>query len=81
MVENSEPTHIAYAKKHVSKKLFVWLEIGRGRLDEKGVFHGMLDRLPIGGFNGYTCFVPVGAPPPAAEPERPEKANDEPADF
>lgn len=72
MAQETAPTHIAFAKKYVSKKLFVWLEIGKGRMDKSGTFHGMLDRTPIGGFNGYTCFVPIGQKPPEPEPERPE---------
>ena len=51
MPEDNAPTHIAFVKKHYTKKLFVWLEVGKGRLDNKGHFHGMLDRLPIGGFS------------------------------
>jgi len=48
MTQDNAPTHIAFAKKYVSKKLFIWLEIGKGRQDKNGQFHGMLDRTPIG---------------------------------
>lgn len=77
MPENPVPTHNAFAKKYLTKKLFVWLEIGKGRLDENKQFHGMLDRLPIGGFNGYVCYVPIGSKPPEPEPERPAQSPDE----
>jgi hypothetical protein len=73
MTQDHAPTHTAFAKKYVSKKLYIWLEIGKGREDKKtGQFHGMLDRTPIGGFNGYVCYVPIGSKPPEPEPERPE---------
>jgi hypothetical protein len=75
MADDKSPTHTAFAKKYYTKKLFVWLEIGKGRLGKNGTFHGMLDRLPIGGFNGYTCYVPIGQDPPAPEPERPDNTG------
>jgi hypothetical protein len=77
MPEDNAPTHIAFVKKHYTKKLFVWLEVGKGRLDNKGHFHGMLDRLPIGGFTGYVCFVPIGSSPPEPEAERPGADEDQ----
>jgi hypothetical protein len=76
MTQDNAPTHIAFAKKYVSKKLFIWLEIGKGRQDKNGQFHGMLDRTPIGGFNGYVCYVPVGSKPPEPEPDRPVEGTD-----
>jgi hypothetical protein len=76
MAEENAPTHIAYVKKHYTKKVFVWLEVGKGRQDKNGNFHGMLDRLPIGGFNGYVCYVPVGSKPPEPEPDRPGAGGD-----
>jgi hypothetical protein len=72
---DTAPTHNAFVKKYYTKKLFTWLEVGKGRLDKNGQFHGMLDRLPIGGFNGYTCFVPIGQQPP--EPEPPDELSEE----
>jgi hypothetical protein len=77
MAENATPTHNAFVKKFFAKKLFVWLEVGKGRQDKDGHFHGMLDRLPIGGFNGYVRYVPFGEKPPEPEPERPDTATDE----
>ena len=79
MADNTDDTHIAFGKKYYTKKLYVWLEIGKGRLDAKGIFHGKLDRTIIGGFSGYICFVPIGKGPPHVEPERPgdEHGDDE----
>src|ERR1017187_5721845 len=81
MPDEKAPTHVAYAVKRLSKTRFIWLEIGRGRLDSNGVFHGFLDRMPIGGFTGYVHFAPIGPEPPLPEPERPasssESAEDE----
>lgn len=77
MANDNAPTHIAFVKKHYTKKVFVWLEVGRGRKDKNGNFHGMLDRLPIGGFSGYVCYVPIGSKPPEPEPERPGAGEDD----
>jgi hypothetical protein len=76
MADNKAPTHVAYTKKWLTKKQFVWLEIGKGRQDGDGTFQSFLDRLPIGGFNGYVYFAPIGALPPepddvSSEPVRP----------
>jgi hypothetical protein len=71
MDENKARTHIAYAMKRLSKTRFIWLEIGKGQLDGNGVFHGYLDRLPVGGFTGAVYFSPIGTQPPLPEPERP----------
>jgi hypothetical protein len=81
MADQPQPTHVAYVKKRLGKTHFVWLEIGRGRLDDQGAFHGFLDRMPIGGFTGYLYFARLGEEPPALAPERPDKANDEPGEF
>lgn len=74
---DENPTHTAFVKKYYTKKLFVWLEVGKGRQDKNGNFHGMSDRLPVGGWNGYTCFVPIGQQPPEPEPQRPEDSGEE----
>jgi hypothetical protein len=79
MAENEAPTHIAFAKRYYTKRRFIWLEIGKGRLDKTGNFHGLLDRLPIGGLSGYTCFVRIGQEPPAPEPERPDDSGEDQA--
>jgi hypothetical protein len=77
MADSKAPTHAAYVMKRLSKTRFVWLEVGKGRLDGDGVFHGFLDRTPIGGFSGYVYFAPIGAAPPEAEPQRPDDASGE----
>jgi len=77
MTDSTQPTHTAYGKKYYTKKLYVWLEIGKGRMDAKGVFHGMHDRTIIGGFSGHTCYVPIGEGPPPGEPERPDAASEQ----
>jgi hypothetical protein len=65
-------SHIAYALKQDGGKFSRWLEIGSGRVDS-GTAHVFLDRLPIGGFNGYVCLAPIGIAPPnlKAAPRRP----------
>ncbi len=65
-----KPTHTAYAKKREGRRLHLWrwLEIGAGRLDKDGVVHVYLDRLPVGGFNGYVYLAPIGSPPPSPDP-------------
>lgn len=77
MADDKNPTHVAYAKKRLTRTQFVWLEIGRGRLDNNGVFHGLLDRMPIRGFDGYVYFAPIGEPPPQAAPQRPDEPENE----
>lgn len=77
MPDSKAPTHIAYARQRVSKTRSIWLEIGRGRADENGVFHGLLNRMPIGGFSGYIYFSRTGVEPPEAEPQRPDDAGED----
>jgi hypothetical protein len=74
MADDKSPTHVALVKKHYGnkKKLFTWLEIGKGRLNSNGSFDGLLDRMPIGGFTGYIHFARIGQQPPEPEPERPD---------
>lgn len=72
MTHSKSPTHAAYTRQRISKTRFVWLEIGKGRMDSNGVFHGLLDRMPIGGFSGYVYFARMGEQPPEPEPERPD---------
>jgi hypothetical protein len=55
----------------MGRRHLTWLEIGKGRLDSDGIFHGLLDRSPLGGFDGYVYFAPIGQQPPDPEPERP----------
>jgi len=79
MADSKAPTHTAFALKREGRKYGRWLEIGSGRQESNGVFHGILDRLPVGGFSGYVYFAPVGTEPPPPEPERPARtdANEE----
>jgi hypothetical protein len=60
-------THTAFALKREGKKSSRWLEIGAARLEKDGVAHVFLDRLPVGGFNGYVYLAPAGAQPPVVE--------------
>jgi hypothetical protein len=79
MADSKAPTHTAYSRQRISKTRSIWLEIGKGRLDGNGVFHGLLDRMPIGGFSGYCYFAPIGAAPPEEEPQRPDDAAEDQA--
>jgi hypothetical protein len=80
MTDDKDPTHAAFVRKRMGKRHHVWLEIGKGRLDSNGIFHGLLDRMPIGGFDGYVYFAPVGEQPPEAEPQHPgQNSEDEEA--
>lgn len=76
MADSNAPTHTAFAMKREGKKFGRWLEIGTGRLDNAGVFHAFLDRTPIGGFNGYVHFAPIGTAPPEPEPQPQRPASD-----
>ena len=49
-----------FALRREGKKHGRWLEIGTARPDSSGVIHAFVDRTPIGGFNGYVCFAPIG---------------------
>ena len=75
--ENREKTHTAFAVRREGKKFFRWLEVGQARYDShSGVAHIFLDRLPVGGFNGYVYLSPLGIEPPLPEPEpqRPDES-------
>ncbi len=71
MTDSKAPTHTAFALKREGKKYGRWLDIGSARQESTGVIHLFLDRLPIGGFNGYAYLAPIGEQPPQSEPERP----------
>lgn len=72
------PTHTAFALKREAKRRGRWLEIGTARAGADGAMHVFLDRLPVGGFNGYVYLAPLGASPPMPdEPQRPGHVNDE----
>ena len=63
MAEKRSSTHRAYATKREGDSVR-YLEIGVATMhsDGKG-FDVQLDRLPIGGFNGYILVRPSGAKP------------------
>jgi hypothetical protein len=69
MSDDKAHTHSAYTRKRSGNRQVIWLEIGRGRLDADQAFHGLLDRVPIGGFDGYVYFAPIGTLPPNPEPK------------
>jgi hypothetical protein len=78
MADNKAPTHTAFTLKREGKRYGRWLEIGNARQDATGVIHLFMDRLPIGGFNGYVFIAPKGTQPEFPEPERPgEPSHDE----
>jgi hypothetical protein len=77
MTDSKSPTHTAFAMKRINKNRSLWMEIGKGRLDSNGAFHGLLDRLPIGGFTGYVHFARIGTEPPGPEPQRPDDTGEE----
>ena len=69
-------THTAWSMQRIGKRFGPWLEVGSGRIDQDGV-HVYLDRLPVGGFNGYVRLTPKGEPPPMPQPQRPAPAGDD----
>ena len=70
MAESKAPTHTAFALKREGKTYGRWLEVGNARQDADGIIHLFMDRLPIGGFNGYVFIAPKGMQPEFTEPER-----------
>jgi hypothetical protein len=78
MAETKPPTHSAIAKRQMRGSRH-WVEIGKGRVDsDDGSVHVLLDRLPIGGFDGYILLLPIGAKPPAIDqPQRPAQTSGE----
>ena len=77
MTDDLKPTHIAYGKNYLTRKIYEWLEIGKGRYDAKtGEFHGMPNRGILGMSMKYIRFVPIGKGPLPVEPERPASGND-----
>ena len=77
MTDGKPPTHTAFALKREGKRYGRWLEIGRARQESTGVIHLFLDRIPVGGFNGYAYLAPIGAQPPPPEPERPHRSPED----
>jgi len=76
MTNSKAPTHTAFALKREGKRYGRWLEVGNARQDADGIIHLFMDRMPIGGFNGYVFIAPKGAGPEFPEPERPAQASD-----
>jgi hypothetical protein len=75
--ENKEFTHTAWAQKWVGQKFSHLMEVGSARIDGEGKVHVFLDRMPVGGFNGYIYVSPIGVKPPSPkqEPKRPGEAS------
>lgn len=78
-------THEAIAR-HRIRNSVGWVEVGKGRSEESPetgqiTFHVVLDRMPIGGFDGYIRLAPYGTPRPSLEPKPKRPAEDQqPAD-
>ncbi len=77
MTDSKAPTHTAYSLKREGKRYGRWLEVGNARQDADGIIHLFMDRMPIGGFNGYVFIASKGAEPEFPEPERPAQSSDE----
>ena len=71
-ITNKPHTHIAHTRQRIGKKFIRELEIGSGYIDEEGVAHAFLNRLPIGGFTGYVRLAPKDKPLPEPTPQRPD---------
>ena len=54
-----------------------YIEIGAGCIEDNGAIRVYLDRLPIGGFNGFLHLLPEGMPPPDVKPQRPAATSDD----
>lgn len=68
----TKPTHTAYAVKREGRRLkfMRWLEVGVARHDQDtGVVQVFVDRLPVGGWNGFVYLAPIGKPPPSSDPQ------------
>lgn len=76
MADPKARTHTAYSMQRIGKKFGPWLEVGSGRIDQDGI-HVFIDRLTVGGWNGYVRLVPRGAPLPLPQPQRPAPAADD----
>jgi hypothetical protein len=66
-----EPGYRAYCAKREGK-VIRWLEIGVASTHKDGLgFEVILDRLPVGGFNGRILVREIGALLPEPEPTPP----------
>ncbi len=66
-------THEAIAR-HRIRNSVGWVEVGKGRYEQNPetreiTFHCVLDRMPIGGFDGYIRLAPYGTARPSLEPK------------
>jgi hypothetical protein len=73
--------HVALVK-HRTRHKEEWLEIGKGRLETNRdtgqiTCHVQLNRMPIGGFDGYVVLIPPGSKPPSIDPVTPRRPNPE----
>ena len=71
-------THVAWVKRYDAGRFQEWLEVGRGRLTDSSEpvgFEGFLNRMPLGGWNGYVQFLLMGVQPkdPEPTPKRPDR--------
>ena len=73
-------THTAFAFKREGRRFNSgrWVEVGTGRIDERGIAVLYLDRLPIGGFSGAIQLAPYGETPlpPQSKPLRPGEGGE-----
>jgi hypothetical protein len=77
MADDKRHTHTAFAFRREGKKFGRWLEVGRAMPDTGGMIRVLLDRLPIGGFNGGILLTPIGEPPPEMpKPDDGEEVTD-----
>ncbi len=78
-----ELPHVALTK-HRTRHKSEWVEIGNARLQtdrDTGhvTVHLQMNRMPIGGFDGYVILVPAGSNSPPLEatgPRRPDRPDD-----
>ena len=78
MIDGTTPTHTAFAMKREGRRNNGRLiEVGTARQEESGVIHLFMDRLPIGGFNGYVHLAPIGVQPTAPEPGQPGQNSED----
>ena len=83
MADSGKFTHRAIARNRI-RTSFDWVEVGKGRFEidpETGSVdsaHIVLDRLPVGGFDGYVRLLSFDTPLPSisSNPHRPGAQSD-----
>jgi hypothetical protein len=86
MSGSREHTHKAIAR-HRYRNALDWVEIGKGRFEidpesgEVTIAHIVLNRTPIGGFDGYVRLLPWDAPMPSLGPQRPSRPSENPDEY